>query len=138
MGAEAVVSFLPSEASGLRYIRKQAMQLASKQRFIAAQFTALLSDDLWLRNATRANAMARRLADGATAIPGVTVAFPVEANGVFALLPAAVTKALQPEYPFYESDVADGLVRWMASFDTTEEDVDAFVELISEAMGELG
>jgi threonine aldolase len=138
MGAEAVVSFLPPEASGLRYIRKQAMQLASKQRFIAAQFTALLSDDLWLRNATHANTMALRLADGATAIPEVTVAFPVEANGVFAFLPAAVTKALQPEYPFYESDVADGLVRWMASFDTTEEDVDAFVELISEAMGELG
>ena len=138
MGAEAVVSFRPADAPGLRYIRKQAMQLASKQRFIAAQFTALLTDDLWRRNAEHANVMARRLADGASAVPGVRVAFPVEANGVFAFLPPAVTTALQAEYPFYESDVADGLVRWMASFDTTEEDVDAFVELIAEAMGELG
>jgi threonine aldolase len=138
MAAEAVVSFLPAEASGLRFIRKQAMQLASKLRFIAAQFTALLTDDLWLRNATHANAMARRLSEGASAIPGVTVAYPVEANGVFAFLPPTVTKALQEEYPFYESDVADGLVRWMASFDTTEEDVDAFIELIAEVMGELG
>jgi threonine aldolase len=138
MGAEAVVSFRPSEASGLRYIRKQSMQLASKLRFTAAQFTALLSDDLWLRNAQHANAMARRLAEGASAIPGVHVAFAVEANGVFAFLPPAVTEALQAEYPFYKSDVADGLVRWMASFDTTEEDVDSFIELIAEVMGELG
>jgi threonine aldolase len=138
MGAEAVVSFLPAETSGLRFIRKQAMQLASKLRFIAAQFTALLTDDLWLENAGHANAMARRLADGAAQVPGVRVAFPVEANGVFAFLPPAVTEALQPEYPFYESDVAEGLVRWMASFDTTEEDVDAFIELIAEVMGELG
>jgi threonine aldolase len=138
MGAEAVVSFLPREASGLRFIRKQSMQLASKMRFIAAQFTALLADDLWRRNAEHANAMARRLADEVSRVEGVTVAFPVEANAVFATLPPAVTRALQEQFPFYESDVADGLVRWMASFDTTEEDVDAFVELVAEVMGELG
>jgi threonine aldolase len=138
MGAEAVVSFLPTGTAGLRYIRKQSMQLASKMRFIAAQFAALLSDDLWLRNATHANAMARRLADGVAQVEGVVVAYPVEANGVFAKLPPAVTKALQAEYPFYVWDESTGVVRWMASFDTTAQDVDAFVELVSEVMGELG
>ncbi len=138
MGAEAVVSFLPAEAAGLRFIRKQSMQLASKMRFIAAQFDALLRDDLWLRNATHANAMAQRLAEGVSDLAGVTLAYPTEANGVFAVLPPAVTEALQAEYPFYVWDEVSGVVRWMASFDTTEQDVDAFVELVSEVMGELG
>ncbi len=138
MGAEAVVSFRPGETSGLRYVRKQSMQLASKMRFIAAQFSCLLTDGLWYRNAGHANAMARRLAEGVSRVEGVTLAYPVEANGVFAVLPPAVTEALQAEYPFYVWDEATGVVRWMASFDTTAEDVDAFVDLVSEVMGELG
>jgi threonine aldolase len=68
----------------------------------------------------------------------VTVAYPVESNGVFAVLPRAVTEAVQEEFPFYVWDEATGVVRWMASFDTTEQDVDAFVELMAEATGELG
>ena len=138
MGAEAVVSYLPPDAIGLRYIRKQSMQLASKMRFIAAQFTALLADDLWLRNASHANAMARRLAEGVANVAGVTLAYPVEANGVFAALPPVVAGALQDEFPFYVWDESTGVVRLMASFDTTEVDVDAFVELLAEVMGELG
>jgi threonine aldolase len=138
MGAEAVVSFLSANADSLRYIRKQSMQLASKMRFIAAQFVALLSDDLWLRNAQHANAMARRLSEGVSQVPGVTLAYPTEANGVFAALPPAVTVALQEEFPFYVWDEATGVVRWMTSFDTVEEDVDAFIELVSTVMGELG
>ena len=138
MGAEAVVSFLPANADALRYIRKQSMQLASKMRFIAAQFVALLSDDLWLRNAQHANAMARRLSEGVSLVPGVTLAHPTEANGVFASLPPAVTEALQEEFPFYVWNEATGVVRWMTSFDTDEEDVDAFIELVSTVMGELG
>jgi threonine aldolase len=138
MGAEAVVSFLPGDTAGLRYIRKQSMQLASKMRFIAAQFCALMTDDLWRRNASHANAMARRLAESVTQVEGVSLAYPVEANGVFAVLPPAVTEALQAEYPFYVWDEATAVVRWMASFDITEEDVDAFVSLLSEVMGELG
>jgi threonine aldolase len=138
MGAEAVITFRSSEAAGLRYLRKQSMQLASKMRFTAAQFVALLSDDLWLRNASHANAMARRLADGVAAVDGVALAYPVEANGVFVALPSAVTEALQAEFPFYVWDEATGVVRWMCSFDTTEEDVDALVELVAEVMGELG
>ncbi len=138
MGAEAVISFRPSDGSPLRYIRKQSMQLASKMRFISAQFTALLTDDLWLINASHANAMARRLADGVSRIDGVSLAYPVEANGVFAVLPPAVTAALQEEFPFYVWDASTDVVRWMASFDTTEMDVDALIALVEEAMGELG
>ena len=132
MGAEAVISFHPDAPSSLRFIRKQSMQLASKMRFVAAQFRALLSDELWRDNAAHANEMAGRLAAGVTQIPGVTIAYPVEANGVFATLPGAVTEELQREYPFYLWDPPSGVVRWMTSFDTTEQDVDEFVALIAE------
>ncbi len=134
MGGEAVVSFLPEDLSALRYIRKQSMQLASKMRFISAQFTALLSDDLWKRNASHANEMARRLGEGVSAIAGVGLAYPVEANGVFVTLPPEVTEALQKRHPFYVWDEATGVVRWMASFDTSADDVDALVESVREAM----
>jgi threonine aldolase len=134
MGAEAVVSFLAADGSPLRYIRKQSMQLASKMRFVAAQFNALLTDDLWRANAMHANRMARRLADGVAEVRGVTVVYPVEANAVFALLPPVVTETLQKEHPFYIWDEATGVVRWMASFDTTEEDVDGFVDAVAELM----
>lgn len=136
MGAEAVVSFLPSEQSPMRYIRKQSMQLASKMRFVAAQFDALLSGDLWRVNAFHANLMARRLADGVADIPGVTVTHRVESNAVFAKLPPSAAEALQKEYPFYTWNEADAVVRWMASFDTTEEDVDGFVGALAALMRE--
>jgi threonine aldolase len=138
LAAEAVLTFRPEAETGLRFIRKQSMQLAAKMRFVAAQFTALLTDDLWLRNAEHANAMALRLGRAASAVPGVQLAHPVEANGVFAVLPEAVTVALQAEYPFEVWDPAAGVVRWMASFDTTEEDVDAFAGRLGELMEALG
>ncbi len=134
MGAEAVVSFASPGQSSLRFIRKQSMQLASKMRFVAAQFVALLSEDLWRSNADHANKMAGRLAAGVAGIPGVTIAHPVEANGVFAALPAGVTEQLQRRYPFYVWDPPSGVVRWMTSFDTTEEDVDQFVGLVAALM----
>jgi threonine aldolase len=137
MGAEAVVSFHPPGESSLRYIRKQSMQLASKMRFVAAQFNALLEGDLWRTNAEHANAMARRLAEGMARVDGVTVVHPIESNGVFAVIPPAVTRAVQEEFPFYMWDEATSVVRWMASFDTTDQDVDAFVDLVAEASGEL-
>jgi threonine aldolase len=136
MGAEAVVSFRPSDQSTLPFIRKQSMQLASKMRFVAAQFKALLSEDLWRRNADHANRMADRLAAGVARTPGVTIAYPVEANGVFAALPPDVTEQLQGQYPFYVWDPPSGVVRWMTSFDTTEQDVDQFVGLVARLMGE--
>jgi threonine aldolase len=134
LGAEAVISFRPPDDGSLPYIRKQSMQLASKMRFVSAQFVALLTDGLWRCNAERANAMAGRLAEGITSVAGVSIAHPVEANGVFALLPPPVTEALQQRYPFYVWDERSGTVRWMTSFDTTEEDVDAFVALVAETV----
>ena len=127
MGAEAVVFLRPGPAADFRFRRKQGMQLASKMRYAAAQFVALLTDDLWLRNATHANAMAVRLAAGAAAVRGVRITRPVEANAVFAVPPPPVVAPLQEAFPFYVWDEAAGEVRWMTSFATTEADVDAFV-----------
>ena len=138
MGAEAVVTFRPESETGLRFVRKQSMQLSSKMRFAAAQFVALLTDDLWLRSARHANAMALRLGVGASQVPGIELAHPVQANGVFAVLPTPVTVALQAEYPFYVWDEPARVVRWMTSFDTTEADVDAFVARLAELVEALG
>ncbi len=137
LGAEAVVTFRTEASTSLRFLRKQSMQLSSKMRFVAAQFVALLTDDLWLRSATHANAMASRLGAGVARLPGVELAYPVQANGVFAVLPPRVTTALQADVPFYVWDEATGVVRWMASFDTTEADVDHLLARLAEHMERL-
>jgi threonine aldolase len=134
LGAEAVILLNPELAQDFLYIRKQSMQLASKMRFLAAQFDALLSDDLWLRCAGHANAMAARLAGAVTDIPGLEITRPVQTNAVFAALPMEVTRSLQRDYPFYVWDESAGEVRWMCSWDTTEEDVDAFAEAVRAAL----
>jgi len=133
---EAVVFFDPSRATDLPYLRKQGMQLHSKMRFISAQFNALLSGDLWKRNAGHANRMAQRLADGLRAIPGIVLTQPVQANAIFATMPPAVIPALQKEYPFYVWNEAISEVRLMGSWDTTEEDVDAFCSALRKAMAQ--
>jgi threonine aldolase len=115
----------------LPYVRKSGMQLASKMRFVSAQFEALLQDNLWLENAAHANRMARRLADRVSAIGGVRVVYPVEANGVFAALPPRAIAPLQAVRRFYVWDHAASIVRWMCSFDTTEDDVDTFAEAVA-------
>ncbi|MEU1877144.1 low specificity L-threonine aldolase [Streptosporangium sp. NPDC020072] len=134
MFGEAIVVLNPDAVRGLRYLRKSAMQLASKMRFVSVQFEALLAGDLWLRNARNANAMARRLADAVREIPGVEVPRPVQANAVFAVLPAEVTQRLQKRFRFYTWNEAAGEVRWMTAFDTTEADVDAFAAAVAEEM----
>ena len=134
MGAEAVVVLDPDAAHGLPYLRKMNMQLASKMRFISAQLVALLDGDLWLRSARHANAMAARLAAGARELPGVQIARPVQANAVFAVLPAGVAGRLRSRYRFYDWDQATGEVRWMCSFDTTDEDVDGFLAALAEEL----
>jgi threonine aldolase len=121
-------------AEAVPFVRKSAMQLASKMRFISAQLLALLSDDLWLRNAAHANAMAARLAAAVGMIPGVQVVRPAQANAVFAVLPRDVTERLQQRFRFYTWDQATGEVRWMCSWDTTDADVDAFAAAIAEEM----
>jgi threonine aldolase len=137
MGAEAVVFLGPAAAAGFPYRRKQGMQLASKMRYAAAQFVALLTDDLWLRNASHANSMATRLAAAVAAVPGVRITRPVEANAVFAIPPRSVIAPLQAKYPFYVWDEATGEVRWMTSFATTESDVDGFATALAELAGRV-
>lgn len=130
---EAVVFCDPALATGFRYLRKQTLQLASKGRFLAAQFIALLEGDLWRRNAAHANAMAARLADALLAAPGVRLTQPVQANGVFAVLPPPVTAQLHRRWRFYTWDEATGEVRLMCSWDTTPAEVDAFAADVFEA-----
>jgi threonine aldolase len=110
------------------------MQLASKMRFLAAQFIAMLDDELWRRNASHANKMARRLADGMHGLPGVEIRHPVEANAVFARLDPRHVKALQRDWFFHVWDEKTSVVRWMAAFDTSEADVDLFVASIRDAV----
>jgi threonine aldolase len=135
IGADAVV-FLASElADGFEYLRKQSLQLASKMRFLAAQFEALFTDELWLRCAAHANAMAARLAGAVAGVPGVTITQPVQTNAVFATLPREAREALREHFAFYDWDETRGEVRWMCSWDTTEEDVDMFASALQETSG---
>ena len=135
MGAEAVVVLNPAASEGLPFLRKGGMQLASKMRFVSAQLLALFDGDVWHQNAVRANAMAARLRDAVAAIPGVQITRSVDANAVFAVLPADVTERLQQQFRFYTWNEMTGEVRWMASWDTTEEDIDAFAAAVAAEMG---
>jgi threonine aldolase len=134
MGVEAVVLLRDDIDDGLRFRRKQAMQLASKMRYMSAQLDALLEGDLWKRNAEHANAMARRLADAVGSLSGVRITQAVEANAVFAILDPAATERLQRDWPFYVWDEGTGEVRWMTGWDTVPEDVDAFAAAVRAAL----
>ncbi|MCR8671581.1 low specificity L-threonine aldolase [Agrococcus sp. HG114] len=140
MGAEAVVvlSTRAAEqrvAEALVYLRKLNMQLASKMRFISAQLVALYEGDLWQRNAAHANAMAARLRAAVEPVPGVSFAYPTQANGVFARLPEGVADRVRDAFFFYDWDAAAREVRWMCTWDTTEDDVDALARAVREAVG---
>ena len=130
MFGEAVIFFTRPAAKEVKYVRKQAMQLHSKSRFIAAQFSAMLKDDLWLKTAAHSNAMARLLAREAGKIPGIQIAREVQGNEVFARVPREHIERLQAECFFYVWDEPKAEVRWVCSFDTTEEDVHQFVALL--------
>jgi threonine aldolase len=131
---EGVVILNPDAVSGVDFLRKAGMQLASKMRFIGVQFEVLFGTDLWLRSATHANAMARRLADAVADVPGVQLTREPEVNSVYAILPAESTARLQEQYFFYPWDRATGEVRWVCAFDTTEQDVDDFADAIRKEM----
>jgi threonine aldolase len=132
MGVEAVVFFRAELAVDFLFIRKQGMQLASKMRFMAAQMEALLTNDLWKRNADHANRMAKLLEEETKKIRGVKIVYPVEANGVFAQIPHDAIAKIQERYFFYVWSEEESIVRWMCSFDTTEEDVRRFAEFVRE------
>jgi threonine aldolase len=134
LAGEAVVLLREGAADGFLFRRKQAMQLASKMRFISAQLEALLSGDLWLRLAQHANAMAQRLAAAVAGLDGVRLTQPVEANAVFAIIAPAATERLRADWPFLVWNEATGEVRWMAAWDTAEEEVDAFAADIRAAL----
>jgi len=137
LGAEAVVFFDRACAEGFRYTRKRSMQLGSKMRFLAAQLEALLSDGLWHRNASHANAMAARLAAAVGSLPGLTIVHPVQANAVFARLPRAAIEQVLERHRFYYWDERENIVRWMCSWDTTPGDVDTFAASIRAALAVL-
>lgn len=130
MLAEAVVVLSPDRVTGATFLRKQSMQLASKMRFVSAQLLAIFEGDLWRRNAEHANAMARRLADGVADIEGITLPTEVEANAVFPILARESSERLMEAFRFYFWDETTGQVRWMCAWDTTESDVDAFVDAV--------
>jgi threonine aldolase len=130
MYGEAVVFFDKSLAKDFKYTRKQGTHLPSKMRFISAQFETMLSNDLWLRNAQHANQMALLLAQELRNIPRISITQPVQANGVFAIVPKKYIARLQKEYFFYVWNEQTSEVRFMTSFDTTEDDIADFVRLV--------
>jgi threonine aldolase len=134
LGGEAVIFLDGTLAGDFEFVRKQGMQLASKMRFVAAQFDALLAGELWLRSATHANSMAQRLFERVREIPGVEVTQPVDANVIFARLPRAAIMPLQSRYQFLVWHEPSCEVRWMTSFDTTSDDVDRFAAAIADAV----
>ncbi len=134
MGAEAVIFFKREFSRDFLYIRKQAMQLASKMRFISAQFDALFTHDLWRENAAHANKMAALLENEIRKIPQVRITQPVEANGIFAQIPQHAISKIQERYFFYVWNEEQSLVRWMCSFDTTEADVKEFARFVGDCV----
>jgi threonine aldolase len=130
MFGEAVVFFNKDLSHEFKYLRKQGMHLYSKMRYASAQFIAYLEDDLWLKNAAHSNKMAKLLEKEIKKIPEINITRPVEANGVFAIIPETIIEPLREKYFFYTWDEIRNEVRWMCSFDTTEEDVMDFVSAI--------
>lgn len=137
MYGEAIVFFKPELAKVFKYYRKQGMQLASKMRYISAQFLAYLKNDLWKVNASHSNKMAQILAEKVKGIPQIKITQKVEANGVFAIIPRNIIEELQKHYFFYVWDEQTSEVRWMTSFDTTMEDIEGFVKLLKELLSNL-
>jgi threonine aldolase len=132
MFGDAVVFFDKKLSKDFEFIRKQGMHLTSKMRFISAQFEALLSNDLWFKNARHANEMAQLLYNEVKDIKGVKVTQKVEVNAVFAQLPKNVINNIQKKYGFHIFNEEKNEVRWMCSFNTTKKEVMDFVKVIKD------
>jgi len=135
MGAEAVIFFRKELTKDFLYWRKQGMQLASKMRFISVQLETILTDNLWRRSAQRANEMARLLEAEVRRIPQTKIVYRVEGNGVFVQLPKDAIAKIQEWYFFYVWNEEESVVRWMCSFDTTEDDIRQFAAFVREVVG---
>ncbi|EGK06949.1 low specificity L-threonine aldolase [Kingella kingae] len=132
---ECVVILNPERVSdGMKYLRKMNVQLASKMRFISAQLVALLENDLWLKSASNTNKMAQKLSDSLQNMDGVELVYPTQANAVFAKLPNGVADKVRELTYFYDWD-EQGTVRFVCSFDTTEQHVDELVAATWAAIG---
>lgn len=130
MGAECVVIFNPDLVKEARYARKQACQLASKMRYVSCQFTAFLTDNLWLNCANHANHLAQKLHDALAAMPDVKFTQPMESNQLFFIMPKEKEEKLHDKYYFYYWNEAIGEMRLVTSWDTTEEDVDGLIDYL--------
>ena len=135
IAAEAVVFFNDRFSEDFAYRRKRAGHLWSKHRFLAAQFDAFLADDLWLDNARHANALAARLANGLSQLPGVTLPWPTEANEVFPVLPEAMDQALEAAgFVYYPWPMVPGMKRFVTSFVTDPEDIERLLAVAQSAV----
>ncbi|MDY0152311.1 MAG: low specificity L-threonine aldolase [Candidatus Cloacimonas sp.] len=134
MFGEAIISLKPELTSDLRFFRKQATQLISKMRYIAAQYEAYLEGDLWRHNALHANRMACLLAKRLQSIPQLTVTQEVTVNSIFVILPEKLIAPLQEKYHFYTWDEARNEVRLMCSFNTTEEHIEELIATIMQLL----
>ena len=137
MIGESAIILNPALDVELKYRRKQMAQLSSKMRFMAAQFEAYLSTGVWRRNAEHSNRMAQMLCQSLREVPQAKVVYPVQANSVFVQLPNKVWNALLDDYFFYLWDEATDVVRWMCSFDTTEEDIHNLVQALKKRLAGL-
>jgi threonine aldolase len=134
MSGESVCFLKSGLANDFKYIRKQGMQLASKMRFISAQYIGYFRNDLWKKCASNSNAMARMLADELKLIPEVQVTQEVQSNGVFVIMPADVAEKMRNHYFFYPWDEKRSEWRLMASWDTKEEDIEDFIDLLKKEL----
>lgn len=132
MMGECVVVFNDALKAEARFVRKQSAQLASKMRYLSCQFTAYLTDNLWLKNATHANAMASRLYEALKPLPGVCFTQKAESNQLFLTMPRVVIDRMLQSYFFYFWDEANDEIRLVTSFDTTEEDIAQFISTLQE------
>ncbi|MFA6924218.1 MAG: low specificity L-threonine aldolase [Bacteroidales bacterium] len=130
MYGEAVIFFDKTKSENFKYIRKQGTQLASKMRYIAVQYETILKNNLWYENAKKANAMAELLFEKIKDFKEIKVTQKVEANVIFAILPEEAIEKIQKEIFFYMWDDTKFEIRWMTSFDTTEEDIENFVKVL--------
>ncbi|MDD2550497.1 MAG: beta-eliminating lyase-related protein [Bacteroidales bacterium] len=130
MYGEAVVFLRPELAKDFMYTRKQGLQLASKMRYISAQFIVYLTGNQWKTTADHANNMAKLLVKELSSVPQIKITQSVDVNGVFAIVPPHIIEKLQDEYFFYMWDEEQSEARWMTSWDTTEDDIHSFVKTI--------
>jgi len=135
MMGEAVCFLRPGLSDNFKYIRKQGMQLASKMRFISAQYIAYFRDDLWKRCAGHSNRMAQVLSKGLQQTEGIRIVQKVQSNGVFVMIPSAVAERIRGKYFFYPWDESRSEYRLMTSWDTTEEDIEDFLKVLRSETG---